>query len=572
MTDPAVTRSAETHEVRPELVERVREWIAADPDAEDRDTLERLVAAGDEEELDRRFAHPLEFGTAGLRGPEMAGPAGMNRLSVRRTTQGVVAWLAATGADLERGVVVGRDARHGSERFNDEVVRVLLGAGVVVWEMPRPLPTPLVSYAVRALGAVAGIMITASHNPPLDNGYKLYGPDASQIIPPHDATVQDGARRAGPAILGDRDDPRHHVIGAPVLDAYRDHLVARFAVPGGSDLAVAYTPLHGVGGRLATEMLAAAGFSRVAVVESQFVPDPAFPTLVFPNPEEPGALDLAMARADEVGADLVIANDPDADRLGAAVRGPAGWRVLLGDEIGWLLGSHLLATATGPDDVVATSVVSSTMLAAMAERAGVRCVTTLTGFKWIAKAAGTGVLRFGYEEALGFAVDPLVADKDGVSAALALCRLAHDLAREGRTLLDRLDDLERDYGVHAIDHRSWRVEGDHARERLRDAYEGLRDAPPSVVGAATVREVADLARGWRGLPPTTGLVLVLDDARVVVRPSGTEPKLKAYVEVTAAPSLALVEHRAAAHVRAAAILDELSERLDLSSPDPRSPA
>ncbi len=558
--------------VRPELAERVAAWIAADPDPEDRATLARLLANGDEAELDRRFAHPLEFGTAGLRGPEMAGPAGMNRLSVRRATQGVVAWLAATGADVERGVVVGRDARHGSERFNDEVVRVLLGAGVAVWEMPRPLPTPFVSYCVRALGAVAGVMITASHNPPADNGYKLYGPDASQIIPPHDAVVQDAARRAGPATLGERGDPRHHVIEAALLDAYREHLVARFAVAGGSDLGVAYTPLHGVGGQPATELLAAAGFSRVAVVDAQFAPDPAFPTLAFPNPEEPGALDLAMARADEVGASLVIANDPDADRLGAAVRGPGGWRVLLGDEIGWLLGSQLLATATGPDDVVATSIVSSTMLAAMAARAGVRCVTTLTGFKWIAKAAGSGVLRFGYEEALGFAVDPLVADKDGLSAALALCRLAHDLAREGRTLLDRLDDLERDYGVHAIDHRSWRIEGDDAPARLRAAYEGLRDAPPTHLGASPVDEVADLARGWRGLPPTTGLVLVVADGRVVVRPSGTEPKLKVYVEVTAPPSPALVAHRAAARARAAAILDELSDRLAPSPPGTRSPA
>ena len=559
-------------EVDPALAQRVAAWVAADPDREDRATLERLVAEGGEAELDRRFAHPLEFGTAGLRGPEMAGPAGMNRLSVRRATQGVVAWLASSGADVGRGVVVGRDARRGSERFNDEVVRVLLGAGVTVWEMPRPLPTPLVSYAVRALGAAAGIMITASHNPPTDNGYKLYGPDASQIIAPHDAVVQDAARRAGPAVLGERGDPRHHVIEPALLDAYRAHLVARFAVPGGSDLAVAYTPLHGVGGQLAIELLAAAGFSRVAVVDAQFAPDPAFPTLAFPNPEEPGALDLAMARADEVGARVVIANDPDADRLGSAVRGPEGWRVLLGDEIGWLLGSQLLTTATSPDDVVATSIVSSTMLAAMAARAGVRCVTTLTGFKWIAKSAGAGVLRFGYEEALGFAVDPLVADKDGLSAALALCRLAHDLAREGRTLLDRLDDLERDYGVHAIDHRSWRVDGDDARERLRTAYDALRDAPPVHLGGSPVIEVADLTRGWRGLPPTTGLVLMVDDGRVVVRPSGTEPKLKAYVEVTAPPSSALAAARAAARARAAAMLDELSERLALSPRGPRSPA
>ena len=533
--------------MNPRLAGDVAAWIAADPDETTRAELAALLSAGDEAALHRCFDAPLTFGTAGLRGPVRAGPAGMNRLTVRRATQGVVSWLERHGADPRAGVVVGRDARRGSEAFNDEVVAVLLGAGVHVWEMPRPLPTPLVAYAVRALGAAAGVMITASHNPPRDNGYKLYAGDGAQIIAPHDEEVERGAGAAAAfPVLGERGSPGHHRVGEDLLDAYRDHFVTRFRVPGGSDLKIVYTPLHGVGGATATAMLAGAGFSGVHVVDAQFEPDPAFATLAFPNPEEPGALDLATRTADRVGADLVVANDPDADRLGAAVRAGGGWRTLRGDEIGWLLGADLLEDPDAPGDVVATTIVSSTMLGAMASVAGVRCVTTLTGFKWIARAAGAGTLRFGYEEALGYAVDPVVADKDGMSAALALCALAHRLAQRGATLLDRLDELETRFGVHAGAQVSWRAEGEDGPDAIRARVADLRATPPTVLGGLAVSLVEDLAAGWRGLPGTDGVLLWLgEEGRVVVRPSGTEPKLKAYLEVTprAAGSLSQTRER-----------------------------
>ena len=523
--------------MNPALAEQVLSWIALDPDADDRAELQSLLDRGNEPELERRFAAPLAFGTAGLRGPVMAGPAGMNRLTVRRATQGVVAWLAEIGAETANGVVVGRDARRGSETFNDEVVAVLLGAGVVVHEMPGPLPTPLVPYCVKALGAAAGIMVTASHNPPLDNGFKLYARDGAQIIAPNDEIVERYARNAEAPTLETRSSELHHRVPDELLARYRSHFAERFGATDAGDLKIAYTPLHGVGGSFMMRLFAQAGFRSVTVVEAQFEPDGTFPTLPFPNPEEPGALDLAMACADECRADLVIANDPDADRLGAAVRGPAGWRLLRGDEIGWLLASVLLPAMADPRDVVATTIVSSTLLAEMASAAEVRFATTLTGFKWISRAAGDGVLRFGYEEALGYAVDPAVADKDGMSAGLALARLALDLSRDGRTLLDRLDEIEMRFGVHALSHLSIRAEGPEGLRAIAQAVAALREDPPPTLGGVTVTEAVDLALGYAGLAPTDGVLLILGSrGRVVVRPSGTEAKLKAYIEMTTEPT------------------------------------
>jgi phosphomannomutase len=548
------------------LREQVTAWIAADPDGDDRSTLQSLLDADDESELERRFAAPLTFGTAGLRGPVMAGPAGMNRCTIRRATQGVVAWLGEIGVDPAKGVVVGRDARRGSESFNDEVVRVLLGAGVEVFEMPGPLPTPLVAYIVKALGLAAGIMVTASHNPPMDNGFKLYSSDGAQIIAPNDEVVERHARAAGAPTLGERTSEHHHYVGDDLLARYRSHFIERFAVAGASDLRIAYTPLHGVGGKLMMELFEGAGVTSVTPVAAQFAPDAAFPTLPFPNPEEPGALDLAIACAEETGSDLVIANDPDADRLGAAVRAATGWLPLGGDEIGWLLASALLPTMHDPHDVVATTIVSSTMLREMAREAGVAFAQTLTGFKWIARAAGEGVLRFGYEEALGYAVDPAVADKDGLSAALALARLAHDLALEGKSLLDRLDEIESRFGVHAISQLSVRAEGPAGLDAIRGAVASLREKPPSTLGGVVVSDVADLAKGYEGLAPTDGVLLRLGTTgRVVVRPSGTEAKLKAYVEITMAPSLTtpLADQRAEAVAVVAGVRADLEDRLTL---------
>jgi phosphomannomutase len=552
--------------VNPDLIHQVATWIASDPDEEDRAALQQLLEQGDEEELQRRFGSQLSFGTAGLRGPMMAGPSGMNRFTVRRATQGVVAWLEEIGVDPARGVVVGRDARRDSEKFNDEVVAVLLGAGVAVFEMPRPLPTPLVAYCVKALGAGAGIMITASHNPPADNGYKLYGPDGSQIIPPSDEIVERHMNATTTPPLGERSSELHHVVADEVLASYRDHFAHRFAVAAGSDLVITYTPLHGVGGASMLSLFAEAGFHSIAVVDEQFAPDGRFPTLPFPNPEEPGALDLAIARAEEASSTLVIANDPDADRLGVAVKGGAGWRTLRGDETGWLLASSLLGEMASSDDVVATTIVSSTMLETMANAAHVRFVATLTGFKWISRAAGEGVLRFGYEEALGYAVDPLVADKDGMSAALAVCKLAHELGEEAKSLLDRLDELETRFGVHAGGQLSLRAKGPQGLTAIRDAVSRVRAKPPTALGAIAVTSVIDLAKGWNGLLATDGVLLMLgSQGRVVIRPSGTEPKLKAYMEVKVGPdpSTTLEEQRELGARQLGAVRADLAELLRL---------
>ncbi len=551
-----------------DLVDRVTAWIADDPDQNDRETLELLLRDGLRDELARRFAAPLTFGTAGLRGPVMAGPAGMNRLTVRRATQGVVAWLAAGSVDASRGVVVGRDARRGSEAFNDEVVRVLLGAGIDVYEMPGPLPTPLVAYAVKALGAAAGVMITASHNPREDNGYKLYDAAGSQIIAPDDEVVERYGAAATRPHLAERTDVHYHRVAPSVLEEYARHATTRFAAPGESRLAIVYTPLHGVGGATMASLFREAGYRAVTPVAEQFEPDGRFPTLALPNPEEPGALDRAIARAEEVGADLVLANDPDADRLGAAVRGRDGWRVLRGDEIGWLLASTLLAVA-GPNDVVATTIVSSSLLEDMARDAGVDCVVTLTGFKWLGRAAGQRTLAFGYEEALGYAVDPRVADKDGLTAALALAQLADELASRGETLLDRLDAIERRYGVHAVDQLSIRVDGPDGRARIAESLARLREDPPRRLGGLAVTKVVDLASGWRGLASTPGVVVLAPPARVVVRPSGTEAKLKAYLEVVGSPRdpRPLEVQREAARGVLASIRDELESRLAVARID-----
>lgn len=509
------------------LPQRVADWIAADPDPTTRDALAQRWAQSPDE-VAALFERPLRFGTAGLRGPEEAGPAGMNRLTVRRATQGVVAWLRAEGRDLTRGVVVGRDARRGSESFNDEVVAVLLGEGVSVFEWESPLPTPLVPFAVRELGAVAGVMITASHNPPRDNGYKLYDDDGSQINAPADRVVEDAMAAAGPTTLGHRGDDRHAYLGADMLARYREPLVARYRVAHG--VALAYTPLHGVGGAVTTHLLEACGH-RVVTTPSQMTPDGNFPTVTFPNPEEDGALDAVLAAADAAGVDLALANDPDADRLGVAVRDGQSWRVLRGDEIGWLLGAAAL-DAAAPGDRVATSLVSSTLLTTMAAAHNVACVTTPTGFKWIGRAAAPHRLCFGYEEALGYAVDPRVGDKDGVSAALAVAHLAATLAAQGMTLVDQLDALAARYGVVAVDNVTIRFTGDDPVADIAATMRRLLATPPTHLGPVAVVNPVDLRQGWGTVPPLDGVLWPLaGGGRVIVRPSGTEPKVKAYLEV-----------------------------------------
>ena len=530
-----------------ELRAEAERWIAGDPDERDRAELRALLDDGGEAagaDLADRFGARLEFGTAGLRGAIGAGPNRMNRAVVRAATAALAGWLSSyRGPDAaQAGVVIGCDARHRSDEFAEEAARVLGGAGIRARLLPPRQPTPLLAFAVRHLRAAAGIMITASHNPPADNGYKLYLGDGAQIIPPVDKQIAGAIAGLGdlsriPVALPD--SPLIARLGDEVARAYLDAIVAAVpgpAAPGGepSGVRVVYTPLHGVAAGLALRAFERAGFGPPQVVAAQAEPDPAFPTVAFPNPEEPGALDLALAQARDTGADLVIANDPDGDRLAVAVpdaTAPGGWRALTGDQVGGLLGAYLLDRAPGPEPsarLVATTVVSSTLLAKVAATAGVRYAETLTGFKWIVRAAdGVPGARFvfGYEEALGYAVTPAVRDKDGMSAALALLSLAATARAAGQSLLDRWDALEAAHGVHLT------AQVTLPTRAPAQVMSGLRAHPPDSVADLPVTAVTDLAAGASGLPPSDVLTYHLAGARVVIRPSGTEPKVKAYLEV-----------------------------------------
>ncbi|WP_436699533.1 phospho-sugar mutase [Nocardioides sp. BYT-33-1] len=518
------------------LLARAQSWLAEDPDAHTRDELVRVIAAveaGDANaraDLADRFRGTLEFGTAGLRGALGAGPNRMNRIVVLRAAAGLAAYLRDTGTAPGTPVVIGYDARHNSDVFAQDTAEVMAGAGLRPLLLPRPLPTPLLAFAIRELGCAAGVMVTASHNPPQDNGYKVYLGDGSQIVPPADSEIAariaavgslESVPRASLAATGGR------VLDDGIVDAYLD-TVAAIAGDGPRDLTIVYTPLHGVGGGALPTVLENAGFAAPQVVAEQEEPDPDFPTVAFPNPEEPGAIDRAVALAERTGADIVIANDPDADRCAAAVpdaTAEGGWRMLRGDEVGALLADHLLRA--GRSGVYATSIVSSSLLGTMARAAGQRYAETLTGFKWIGRLPG---LVFGYEEALGYCVDPAhVSDKDGVSAALLLCEIAAEAKAAGRTLLDLLDDLAVAHGLHATDQLSVRVTD---LGEIAAAMERLRGTPPATLGGSAVTAADDLTAGSADLPPTDGLRYRTEDgSRVVVRPSGTEPKLKCYLEV-----------------------------------------
>jgi phosphomannomutase len=519
---PAMTTYAEAG-----LLERARAWADEDPDPQTRAELEAIIAAveggADATELADRFDGTLEFGTAGLRGALGAGSNRMNRVVVIRAAAGLAAYLRQTGAPREAAVVIGYDARHNSDVFARDTAEVMTGAGFRAYVLPRPLPTPLLAFAIRELGCVAGVMVTASHNPPEDNGYKVYLGDGSQIVPPADADIAAQIAAVGPVADVPRGDSGS-LLDEHLVDRYLD-TVADLAVDGPRDLDIVYTPLHGVGGASVVQVLETAGFDAPRVVAQQELPDPDFPTVAFPNPEEPGAMDLAMALAAAHGSDLVVANDPDADRCAAAVPGPHGWRMLRGDEVGALLASHLLRS--GKQGTYATSIVSSSLLAKMAAAAGQPYAETLTGFKWIGRVPD---LAFGYEEALGYCVDPEhVKDKDGVSALLLLCEIAAGAKAAGRGLVDLLDDIAAEFGLHATDQLSVRVAD---LGEIATALARLRGTPPTVLGGLAVERVDDLSLGQGGLPPTEGLRYHLaEGARVIVRPSGTEAKLKCYLEV-----------------------------------------
>jgi phosphomannomutase len=543
----------------PDLLERAASWRDDDPDAVTRTELDTVLAAaasGDAEagaDLADRFAGMLEFGTAGLRGAMGAGPNRMNRSVVIRAAAGLTAYLMESSP--QPLVVIGFDARHNSDVFAADTAAVVVAAGGRAMVLPRPLPTPVLAFAIRHLGADAGVMVTASHNPAVDNGYKVYLGDGSQIVPPSDARIAAHIAEVGLVAEVPRASSGWAALNDDVLEAYLDAAAAVVAPGGARELRIVHTALHGVGSDVILAAFLRAGFSAPIVVASQSEPDPDFPTVVFPNPEEPGAIDAALALAARENADLVLANDPDADRCAVAVPDPAaaslenpsGWRMLRGDEVGSLLGAHILARGVRTDDVFASSIVSSRLLAAMAAGAGIGHRETLTGFKWISRVAG---LRYGYEEALGYCVDPhQVRDKDGISAALMLAEMAADLRAHGRSLLDVLDDLALAHGVHATDSFAVRVDD---LKVISTVMSRLRQESPTSIGGVSVARIDDLSEGSEQLPATDGIRYHLEDgSRVIVRPSGTEPKLKVYLEVIVAvePPSGLAAARAEASGR-----------------------
>ena len=546
-----------------ELIDRARAWAAEDPDDQTRAELEALVEAvrkhpdGEQAaDLADRFDGRLEFGTAGLRGALGAGPNRMNSAVVLRAAAGLATYLRSHGAGADATVVVGYDARHNSEVFAHDTAAVMVGAGMQAVVLPRPLPTPVLAYAIGKLGCVAGVMVTASHNPPQDNGYKVYLGEGSQIVPPADADISAAIDRVSERDLGEvpRADA-YRVVGEELLAAYRER-VASLVPPGAPrQLRWVYTPMHGVGGALVQSVVAAAGFPAPRVVGAQAEPDPDFPTLPFPNPEEPGAIDLALTEAETGETDLVVANDPDADRCAVATVVGGRWRMLTGDELGALLGDDALRR--GVQGTYACSVVSSSLLSRLAAAAGQPFVYTLTGFKWIGRVPG---LAFGYEEAIGYCVDPqAVPDKDGISALVRVLALTAALRASGRTLADRLDEIAQVHGVHSTSQLSVRVAD---LSLISDAMARLRSAPPSMLAGEPV-EVQDLAAGSPELPPTDAVLLSGAATKVVVRPSGTEPKLKCYLEVREEPTADLAGARQRAQSRLLRVRQEMSTVLGL---------
>ncbi|MEV0632783.1 phospho-sugar mutase [Nonomuraea wenchangensis] len=540
------------------LIEQARAWLAQDPDPDTRAELGALIEREYLDALQDRFGAKLEFGTAGLRGELGAGPNRMNRVTVMRAAAGLAAVLGPG-----KHVVIGYDARHKSDVFARDTAAVLTGAGLHATLLPRPLPTPVLAFAVRHLGADAGVTVTASHNPPRDNGYKVYWGDGSQIVPPIDSRISAAIDAVGPVDQLPLGAPGTLTeLGEGIVDDYLDAITA-LPLGDARDLRVAYTPLHGVGAATLTGAFLAAGFPSPMSVEEQRDPDPDFPTVAFPNPEEPGAMDLAVALAAATGADLVLANDPDADRCAVGVPLPGGGcRMLTGDEVGGLLAEHVITHTTG-DRMVATTIVSSTLLGKIAAAHGVRYGETLTGFKWIIKA-GPGLV-FGYEEAIGYSVGSdaglPVHDKDGIGAALTVAAIAAAAKRDGRTLLDLLDDQARRYGLHATTQLSFRVA---ELSQIAGAMDRLRAEPPAELGGRKVLAVDDLAEGAGGLPPTDGLRYRLEgDARVVVRPSGTEPKLKCYLEVVVPVTGEVTEARVTATTALNAVGADLTVALGL---------
>ncbi len=543
-----------------QTIEQARQWLRHDPDPTTREELQALLDQR-ATELNERFSGPLVFGTAGLRGILGAGQSRMNRAVVRRTTAGLASYLLEHEGDAarERGVVVGYDGRRLSRTFAEDTAGVLANAGIRVHLSDTVCPTPIVAFAVKELNAIAGIMITASHNPPAYNGYKVYAKNGAQIIPPTDRQIAEGIDRAPPAdevplLTLEQAEQKglFERFGQQLKEHYLTR-IAQLAPTSGGDrsLTIVYTPLHGVGRELFERALAAAGFAAIFTVKQQAEPDGNFPTVAFPNPEEKGALDLALALATKQDADLVIANDPDADRLAVAVRqSPGKYRQLSGDDVGTLIGHYVLTEAStqGDDRLVVNTVVSSPALGHIAATLGAHYAQTLTGFKWIANRAMQLERRdnrrfvFGYEEALGYTVGTVVRDKDGISAALVVATLAASLRAEGKTLLDRLDDIAREFGLYVSSQRAIVLPGAEGKQQIEGMMNRLREAAPTELAGCQLSAVVDCQQGVRTtpdgqsvdieLPPSNVLVFELEGGqRAIARPSGTEPKIKLYFNV-----------------------------------------
>jgi len=515
------------------LVAEVQAWISDDPDPLTALQLQTLLDSGDEATLKKYFNGFLQFGTAGLRGPVGPGPSCMNRAVVGRTAAGIVEYMKQRGM---KKVVIGRDARYGSEDYTFETAEIMSGAGMDVYILPRPLPTPVLAFATAHLKFDIGIMVTASHNPPQDNGYKVYiGPTAdginyasSQIISPTDGFIAAEID----AITSLKALPRAKkwiVLGEEVVTEYIKRTSALAPRPG--DITIVYTAMHGVGTETVQRVFNHAGFATLLLVDEQCAPDPDFPTVVFPNPEEPGAIDLALKKARDFGADLVIANDPDADRCAVAINDPkVGWRMLRGDELGIVLGEWIARSK--PTGIFANSIVSSSALRKICTHYGITFEEVLTGFKWLAKIED---LAFGYEEAIGYAVDSgNVNDKDGISAAIFVAQIAMDLKRDGLTISDLLNEVWARHGFHGTEQISIRVTDMSAITRV---LARLRQNPPQEIAGRAVESIDDLAAPTSALPPTDGLrIWLAGGIRVIVRPSGTEAKMKCYIEVITSTS------------------------------------
>ncbi|MFT3698531.1 MAG: phospho-sugar mutase [Kofleriaceae bacterium] len=531
-------------------------WLDEDPDPKTRGELKALIDrydAGDkaaQKELHEAFHGALEFGTAGLRGILGPGPQRMNRVLVRKVTAGLAAYLKQMDPEArERGVLIGHDARHNSRVFAEDTARVLAGAGIKAYLAHRPWPTPTTAWAVVDRGCSAGVMVTASHNPPAYNGYKVYWNNGAQIIPPHDSGIAAAIGKIGrsdelpmPELNEARKQKLVIDLDEALHDRYLEAAIALRAQPklDGGKLVIAFTPMHGVGARSTEPILQRGGFPNFHTVPEQREPDPDFPTVAFPNPEEKGAMDLVLALAKKVNADLVLANDPDADRLAVAVPdGKGGFKQLTGDQVGALFADYLLEV--GPKDrrMVATTIVSSQLLSYLAKATNADYRETLTGFKWIGNAAINfeqttgGRFVMGYEEALGYSIGPLVRDKDGVSACLLFSELVvWNRQVKQRSVLEHLDDIYRRVGLFVTEQVSTTKPGSEGIAQIKQTMQKFRASAPSEIAGHKVESVTDLAKGEGGLPPSDVLVWKLEGGRrVIMRPSGTEPKLKSYYEV-----------------------------------------